>query len=62
MVSLNGNAALLYLNSVIQCFISGQLCELRVTAVVDTQVQVFVQHPEVFIGSLHQPVLGLTMN
>lgn len=50
----------LYLDSVLYRVVSWQLAELRVSAVIDTQVQVFVEHPEIFVGSLHQPVPTLT--
>lgn len=48
-----------YLDAVLYGVVSGQLAELRVAPIIDTQVQVFVQNPEVFVGPLHQPVSSL---
>lgn len=48
-----------YLIGVLQRVVSRQLSELGVTTVVYTQVQMLVQHPEVFIRPLHQPVSTL---
>lgn len=51
---------LLYLHSILQCVVSWQLTERRVSPVIDTQVQVFVEHPEVFVRSFYQPASTLT--
>jgi hypothetical protein len=49
----------LYLYCVLQRVNAGQLSEFRKASVIDTKVEVFVQHTEVFIGALHQPVQTL---
>lgn len=59
---MNLRFQLRYLDGVLYGVVSGQLAELRVAPVIDTQVQVFVEDPEVFVGPLHQPVSPLTQD